>query len=82
MIYYNVELYCSNCGNHKQIRYTATNVIDVVNYGWRSYGSCLYCPECSATWHERNQTELNSKEQTIRVIDNVYLRQREGRRFI
>ena len=49
-----IRLQCSNCGATE----TITNRIDeaekAIKSGWGSYGSALYCPECSKTWDERN----------------------------
>lgn len=44
---------CSSCGNSEDIK--PNEITDAVLRGWGSYGSALYCPECSRTWDERNK---------------------------
>lgn len=51
-----MKILCSRCGNTHSFRYSAENVgAAVYEMGWGSYGSALYCPECSKTWDERNK---------------------------
>lgn len=73
-----VDICCSCCGKHKRTIYSATNVLSAADQGWRSYSGCLYCPECSASWHERNKTKLNNIKRTVIDIDNVYRWQYNG----
>jgi len=57
--------------------YSAGHVIGATRAGWNSYGSALYCPECSASWHERNSLDrqLAGAENTVSVIDAIHARQ-------
>jgi hypothetical protein len=48
-----VRITCSNCGAHENIG--PSKITDAVLRGWGSYGSALYCPECTKTWDERNK---------------------------
>ena len=76
-----MEISCSNCGKSEKFRYSVSNVLRTVyNQGWGSYGSALYCPECSKTWNERNKGRLQpGPENTIKVIDDLH--QRSKRRY-
>lgn len=69
-----MEISCSNCGKSEKFPYSASNVLRTVyNQGWGSYGSALYCPECSKTWNERNKGRPQpGPDHTIRVIDSLY----------
>lgn len=69
-----MNITCSCCGASRSFRYDAANVLKLVyTEGWRSYGSALYCPECSATWDKRNKGRpLPEPEAAIGVIDNQY----------
>lgn len=71
-----MEISCSNCGKRKEFRYSVSNVLRTVyNQGWSSYGSVLYCPECSKTWDERNKGRpMPEPENTIGVIDEWHRR--------
>ena len=71
-----MKISCSRCGADKEFRYSAGNVLcTVYTQGWRSYGAALYCPECSATWEERNKVRpLSEQEDTIGLIDDLYRR--------
>lgn len=61
---------CSNCGSSQHLRYSTSAVLAACRSGWNSYGSALYCPECSATWDKRNPGRLMAgEENTVRVID-------------
>ena len=46
-------LTCSNCGMSQNIR--ADGLAAAITSGWNSYGSALYCPDCSSTWDKRNR---------------------------
>lgn len=74
-----MKISCSRCGADKEFRYSAGNVLGTVYVqGWNSYGAALYCPECSATWDERNKSRpMAGPEDTISLIDELY---RRGRR--
>ena len=67
---------CSRCGKSHTFQFNAANVLNLVfTDGWRSYGSALYCPECAATWDERNKGRpLPEPESAIGVIDEWYRR--------
>lgn len=58
---------CSRCGktyrlsdNHPE------KAVNMARAGWRNYGTALYCPKCSSTWHQRNSKPLGNE------IDAVY----------
>ena len=42
-----VDIQCSNCGRIDRICYTTQNLIHTIQKGWNSFGSALYCPDCS-----------------------------------
>lgn len=71
-----MKILCSRCGADKEFRYSAGNVLCAVyTQGWNSYGAALYCPECSATWDERNKGRpLPEPEAAVGVIDEWYHR--------
>ena len=51
-----VTIQCSNCGKCRRISTAKQKyIINVISQGWGSFGGALYCPECSATWEERNR---------------------------
>lgn len=77
-----MEILCSNCGKSEKFRYSVSNVLRTVyNQGWGSYGSALYCPECSKTWNERSKGRPQpGPENTIKVIDDLH--RRSKRRYI
>lgn len=74
-----MNISCSRCGADKEFRYSTGNVLcTVYTQGWRSYGSALYCPECSSTWDERNKGRpLPGPENTIALIDILYQRSKK-----
>lgn len=59
-----MEIYCSRCGNHERVLKSVRSVKAKSKKGWRSYGSAIYCPECTKTWGERNARELDTVEET------------------
>ena len=59
-----MEIYCSRCGNHERILRSVRGAKAKSKKGWRSFGSVIYCPECTRTWKERNDKELNTVEET------------------
>ena len=71
-----MRIMCSRCGSPKEFKYTATNVLRTLMDGWGSFGSALYCPECSETWNERNSKCMSVDQNTIDVIDELYARTR------
>ena len=78
-----MQIQCSCCGAKKNFRYSVGAVLDeVIGMGWNSYGSALYCSECSTTWHCRNGSDkpLAGRENTIAVIDALHEREPGGER--
>lgn len=69
-----MTIQCSNCGRTHSFSYSANNVLYAVyTLGWSSFGSALYCPECSNSWESRNRNRPQaSPVHTIRVIDCLY----------
>lgn len=69
-----MTIYCSCCGKKHSFKYSAQNVLRAVyTCGWGSYGSALYCPECTRTWDERNAGRpMPGPRNTISVIDSLY----------
>lgn len=65
---------CSCCGRKHSFSYSAGNVLCAVyTHGWGSFGSALYCPECSNSWDDRNKNRPQpGPDNTIRVIDRLY----------
>lgn len=76
-----MEIMCSCCGRTMQFVYSLSAVKLVIARGWNSCGRALYCPECSATWSERNGSRpLAGGDNTIQVIDRIY-RRAKGRAY-
>ena len=72
---------CSNCGKRHEFVYSTQTVLKAVKDGWNSFGNALYCPECSATWNERNKgKKMNGYWNTIRVIDEWHDNQTSRKR--
>lgn len=69
-----MRVQCSNCGAIKGFTYTASNVNKVIYEGWGSYESALYCPKCAKTWHECNNKDLASNDNTKVIIDAIHQR--------
>ena len=65
---FNTEIMCSNCGSHKTVPNKLNAIDDVCCEGWSSFGAALYCPDCSATWYERNSKPLAGKQNTFTLI--------------
>lgn len=65
-----VEIQCSCCGQRDSVTTGPTGLDRCVEKGWNSFGSALYCPECSATWEERNgpNKSLCGPEHTKKLI--------------
>lgn len=54
-----ITITCSNCGNHRRISDKRWKYIEkVIDEGWNSVGSAMYCPECVKTWQERNPSTM------------------------
>ncbi len=66
---------CSRCGKREEIPFYYSFLVKATMDGWNSYGSALYCPECTATWHDRNDKELAGPSHTLDVFDEWYDRQ-------
>ena len=71
-----IMITCSCCGKHRTIsnenvEYTVNTIQD----GWNSFGSALYCPECSKTWRERNgeSRKLAGDRNTFFVIMGLFM---------
>ena len=76
-----IYLTCSNCGarrrlSNKRVEYT----VNAVKQGWGSFGSALYCPECSRTWEQRNGTmrPMADEANTFTVIMGQIFRAKRG----
>ena len=52
---------CSNCGMRKDVT-PIGEIANAIQKGWRSFGSALYCPACSATWGKRNREKVLGDE--------------------
>lgn len=72
-----LTIMCSSCGKKERFGYSAENVNGAVKRGWNSFGGALYCPECSATWEERNGADrkMSGAENTVRLMDEFFERQ-------
>lgn len=74
-----IYLQCSNCGAKRRVsnrgmQYTG----NAIRQGWGSYGSALYCPECSKTWDKRNPGRpMASTANTFWVIAMAFKRAME-----
>ena len=49
MKYDSAWIQCNACGNLVRFEYTVSAAIGMIDDGWRSRGSGMYCPECT-TW--------------------------------
>ena len=76
-----VDIQCSCCGSHAWVdTKTVQSAVDVIKSGWGSCGTALYCPKCTATWHERNgDREMADEKNTFYQIMNRVMRQKRGR---
>ena len=71
-----VLITCSNCGKNVRISNTIEETAKIITDGWRSCGSALYCPECIASWQERNgDRQYNDQTQTFWTIAEHIRRQ-------
>ena len=72
-----LELTCSCCGNHVSLKArTVKETVDIIKSGWGSYGSALYCPECTRTWNDRNSKDMADEKNTFICIMNCIQRQK------
>ena len=65
---------CSCCGNHEKLSNEKVEyTVDAIKRGWGSFGSALYCPECSKTWPERNGNRpMSGERNTFCLIMNQF----------
>ena len=70
-----IDIMCSCCGNRETV--SIRNVSDsvaLIQRGWGSCGSALYCPKCSRTWKERNPDRPMADERnTFFVIMGLFM---------
>lgn len=59
---------CSRCGAKKSFTYSKANADKVIKEGWGSFGSALYCPECTKSWPERNPDRPQPGDDNTRVV--------------
>lgn len=71
-----VSIQCSRCGKIRKISNAKVEyTVDAIKEGWGSFGSALYCPECTKTWSERNPDRpMPGEKNTFFVIMNTILR--------
>lgn len=71
-----MQIQCSNCGLIKGFRFSEKQTASLIQDGWNSFGSALYCPICSGTWAERNGRDrsMAGGENTTAVIRNLHAR--------
>lgn len=69
-----MQIQCSNCGTIVEFPYLRRVMGKFVREGWNSYGSALYCPECSRTWAQRNSKDkrLAGAKNTISVMRRLH----------
>ena len=76
-----ISVQCSNCGkrrriSNKKVEYT----VNAIKEGWGSFGSAIYCPECSKTWSDRNEKPMADEKNTFLLIMNHILKAKEARK--
>lgn len=74
---YQILLTCSNCGKHARLenRYV-DDTVKFIKSGWGSCGSAIYCPECTATWSERNgDRPMGDEKNTFFVVMREFMKQ-------
>lgn len=71
-----ITITCSCCGNHKNVSNEKMEyTVNAIKEGWGSYGSALYCPECSASWDERNPGRpMSDEKNTFWLIANHFMK--------
>lgn len=69
---------CSRCGcRSKKVRRDPMFAVELVDNGWGSCGTALYCPDCTEGWAERNRgramADYNSTVMTVlsRMLDDA-----------
>ena len=65
---------CSDCGAQKEMD-SRKFPGEAVAEGWGSLSTALYCPVCSATWHERNEKPMSNPVNTLFRIVDIYREQ-------
>ena len=74
-----IDIMCSCCGNHQKLsNERISDTADLIHSGWGSYGSSLYCPECSKSWQERNDDRPMADERnTFFLIMKLFLEEKQ-----
>lgn len=74
-----ITITCSCCGAHRNISNEKMEyTIKAIKDGWNSFGSGLYCPECSATWDKRNPGRpMAGEKNTFWVIANHFVEEKD-----
>lgn len=70
---------CSCCGYHQDFPNDKTWPISVTSAGWGSYGSALYCPECTRTWPERNPGRSMASNGNTLIVAKLFVRNQKER---
>lgn len=75
-----IDLQCSNCGKFERnvSNEKVENAVKVIKKGWNSFGSALYCPECSVKFEKRNGKPLSGEKNTFFVIMQHFLNSYKG----
>lgn len=60
---------CSCCGNHEEVGRDHMFAEELVDKGWGSYGSALYCLNCTETRSDRNSDrKMADHDSTVLTI--------------
>ena len=62
------RIYCSRCGRAQALSPFSLSVDEVVDAGWRSVGSAIYCPFCAHT-----SKRVNNKKTTRSKLGTAYI---------
>lgn len=70
-----INIMCSCCGRTENVSpKCARNAEVLIERGWGSCGSALYCPECSQGWDKRNPgRNMADKKHTFFVILGLFM---------
>lgn len=68
-----IYLTCSRCGQNKRMS-DSDKILKIINDGWGSFGSALYCPECCKTWEERNSNAMSDSNNTLTIIFDKFFK--------
>ena len=72
---------CSNCGMHTEIGNTVKDSVKLLERGWNSIGSALYCPDCTRKIQAGPQAgRLAGKMNTFSCLVDKILKSEERRR--